>query len=104
MKNQNGNDVDMNAPQTDDQAKQQDRDIEFDKESWLERANIHLETKLKKTNDGLNLQRKMTKHYAKKNKLACAKLKGALMEIKNTEKHHNLGVLAEASQQVSKTS
>ena len=105
MKNQNGSDVDMDAPQNDDQAKQQDRDLELDKESWLERENIHLETKLKKANDGLNLQRKMTKHYAQKNKLACAKLKEALMEIKNLKRekeHDSLGFLAESSQQVSK--
>ena len=82
-------------------------ETELDKESWLERANIHLETKLKKANDGLNLQRKMTKHYAKKNKLACAKLKEALMEIKNLKRekeHAKLVFLDEASQQVSKTS
>ena len=36
----------------------------------------------KKVKGGLALQNKMTKHYAKKNKLACAKLKEALMEIK----------------------
>ena len=61
----------------------------------------------KKVKRGLSLQKKMTKHYAKKNKLACAKLKEALMEIKNlkeAKEHHSLGVLAEASQQVSKTS
>ena len=49
---------------------------------------------------GLALQKKMTKHYAKKNMLACAKLKEALMEIKTIKeekKHDNLGFLAEAS-------
>ena len=55
----------------------------------------------------LALQKKMTKHYAKKHKLVCAKLKEALMEVKNlkeAKKHDILGVFAEASQQVSKTS
>ena len=49
----------------------------------------------------------MTKHYAKKNKLACAKLKEALMEIKNLKeekKNDSLGFFPKASQQVSKTS
>ena len=55
---------------------------------------------------GLSLQKKMTKHYAMKNKLACAKLKKSLIKIQtlNVEKgHENLGFLAEASQQVSQT-
>ena len=55
----------------------------------------------------LALQKKMTKHYAKKNMLTCAKLKEALMEIKNLKEeknHDSLGVLAEASQKVPKIS
>lgn len=61
----------------------------------------------KKVKRGLALQKKMTKHYAKKNKLACAKLKEAPMEIKNLKEekeHDRLGALAEASQYISKTS
>ena len=49
----------------------------------------------------------MTKNYARKNMLACAKLKEALMEIENLKwgkVHDKRGFLAEASQQVSKTS
>jgi len=38
----------------------------------------------KKIKRGLALRKKMTKHYAKKNKLACAKLKEALIEVKKT--------------------
>ena len=55
----------------------------------------------------LALQKKMTKYYAKKNMIACAKLKEALIELKNLKRekeHDSLGFLAEASQQVSKTS
>ena len=62
---------------------------------------------LKKVKRGLALQKKMTKHYARKNMLACAKLKEALMELENLKRekvHNNLKFLAEASQQVSKTS
>ena len=37
----------------------------------------------KKIKRGLTLQKKITKHYAKKSRLACAKLKEALIEVKN---------------------
>ena len=46
----------------------------------------------------------MTKHYAMKNKLACVKLKEALIEIqalKEGEDQARLGILAQASLQVS---
>ena len=52
----------------------------------LERASIHLEAKLMKANEGLRLQRKMTKYYAKKYKLVCAKLNESLMEIKKPKR------------------
>ena len=60
-----------------------------------------------KVKRGLSLQKKMTKHYAKKNMLAYAKLKETLMELENLKRekvHDSLGFLVEASQQVSKTS
>ena len=60
-----------------------------------------------KENEGLGLQRKMTKYYAKKHKLPCAKLKEALMEIKKLKEeknHDSLVVLVEPYQQVSKIS
>ena len=56
---------------------------------------------------GLALQKKMAKHYARKSMLASAKLKKALIELedlKRSKVHDNLGLLAENSQQVSKTS
>ena len=49
----------------------------------------------------------MVKHYARKIMLANAKLKKALIELEDLKRakvHNILGVLAEASQQVSKTS
>ena len=42
-------------------------EIAHDREPWLERANIHLEAKLEKSNKDLDLQRSMTKHYARRN-------------------------------------
>ena len=50
-------------------------------------------------------KKKMTKHYAKKSRLACAKLKEALLEVKNLKEeneHNSLGILDEASHKLSK--
>ena len=50
---------------------------------------------------GLSLQKKMTKHYARKNMLACAKLRKALMELEDLKRakvQDSLGILVEASQ------
>ena len=60
----------------------------------------------KEVKRGLSLQKKITKHYARKNMLACAKLKEALIELENLKRekvHDSLGFLAEASQKFSKT-
>ena len=49
---------------------------------------------------GLALQNKITKNYAKKGRLACPKLKEALLEVKNLKEeneHKSLGILAKAS-------
>lgn len=62
---------------------------------------------LKKVKRDLALQKKMTKHYARKNLFACAKLKKAIMELEELKRekvHKSLGFLTEAFQQVSKTS
>ena len=51
------------------------------KKPWLERSNIHWEAKLEKANKDLDLQRKMTKYYARRNQVARAKLKKAHAKI-----------------------
>ena len=56
-------------------------EIAHDREPWLERENIHLEAKLKKANQDLDLQRRMTKQYARRNQVARAKLKKAQSKI-----------------------
>ena len=61
-------------------------EIEHDRESWLERANIHLEGKLEKVNKDLDLQRIMTKHYAQRNQFAREKLKKAQIEIQELKR------------------
>ena len=48
----------------------------------------------------------MVKHYARKSMLANAKLKQALMELEELKKnkvHDSLGIMADASQHMSKT-
>ena len=61
----------------------------------------------KEVKRGLAVQKNMTNHYARKNMLVCAKLRKALIELEDLKREkvpENLGILAEASQQVSKTS
>ena len=75
-------------------------EIEIDRESWLERANIHLEAKLEKANKDLYLQIIMTKHYAQRNQFAREKLIKAQIEIqtlKEEKDQASLGILAQAS-------
>ena len=70
--------------------------------SWF-----HNDKHFNKVKRGLALQKKMTKHYAKKNMLACAKLKEALMELENLKRekeHDSLRILVEDYHHVSKTS
>ena len=70
----------------------------------MERAIIHLEAKLKKANQYLHLQRRMTKHYAWRNQIARAKLKKAqtkIQALKEEKGQANLGILAQASLEVS---
>ena len=64
-------------------------EIEHNMESWLERANIHLETKLEKAKKDLNLQRRMTKHHKQRNHFARKKLKNSKNEgpTQNDEKY-----------------
>ena len=80
-------------------------EIEHNRESWLERANIHLEAKLEKANKDFNLQRRMTEHYKRRNHFARKKLKTAQNEgsAPKYEKYQaRLGILAQYSLQVSR--
>ena len=80
-------------------------EIEHNRESWLERANIHLEAKLEKANKYLSLQRRMTEHYKQRNHFASKKLKTAKNEgpTPNDEKDQSRPrILAQVSLRVSK--
>ena len=51
------------------------KEIENNREAWLERVNDHLEKKLEKANRDLDLQIRMTRNYKKLNQFARWKLK-----------------------------
>ena len=75
-------------------------EVAHDREPWLERTNIHLVAKLKKENQDLDLQRRMTKNYARRNQITRAKLKKAqakLHALKEEKCQDNRGILAQAS-------
>ena len=81
-------------------------DIEYDREPWLERANIYLEEQLEKTQRDLGLQKKMAKHYALRNQIARAKLKRALAKIqalKEAKGKQQFEILDDASLEASQT-
>ena len=81
-------------------------EIEYDREPWIERENIHLEGQLERTKRDLYLQKKMARHYALRNKMARAKLKIALAKIqalKEAKGKYNLDILANASLHASQT-
>ena len=56
-------------------------EIDYDREYWLERENVHLEDQLEKTKRDLDMQKNMARHYPLRNKIARAKLKRALAKI-----------------------
>ena len=69
-------------------------------ESWLEREKLHLESQLGKAKRDTDMQRKMARHYAMRNRIARAKLKRAHAKIqaltKKKEKER-LEILVEVS-------
>ena len=78
-----------------------EREIEADRENWLERVNIHLEKLLEKANKENNMLRHMKKHYwarihdyKAKIKILKVRLRRAL---KRRKRHDRLQILAEAS-------
>ena len=81
-------------------------EINYDREYWLERANIHLEDQLEKEKRNICLQKKMARHYDLRNKIARAKLKRALAKIQalsDTKENEKLEILADVSLQSSQT-
>ena len=74
--------------------------INENREKWLDRANQHLKKILEKANTDNDILRKRAKHYAKKNKIARAKLKRANANIEALtmqEEERRVHILTEAS-------
>ena len=78
-----------------------ERELEADKETWLERVNIHLEKLLEKENKENNMLRHMKNHYWARNhvcktriKILKARLRRAL---KHRKRHDRIQILAKAS-------
>lgn len=74
--------------------------IKEEKESWLQATNEHLENSLKKYKKDNIIQRRMTKHYAKRERNAMAKFKAPKEKIEgltHIEENKKLDILAEAS-------
>ena len=78
-----------------------EREIEVDRDTWLERVNIHLEKLLVKEKKEKNLLRHMKNHYWAHNHVCKARikiLKARLRRaLKRRKRHDRLQILAEAS-------
>ena len=81
-------------------------EIDGDRESWLEREKFHLEVQLEKSKRDIDMQKKMARHYAMRNRIARAKLKRALAKIQaqnEVKEKEKLDILADVSLQASQT-
>ena len=79
-------------------------EMDHNRKSWLERANIHLEAKLEKANKDLDLQRRMTKKYSQRNQFTRKKLKisqNEVLVLKKEKYQASLDIFARDSLQVS---
>jgi len=81
-----------------------EQEINDDRESWLERVNIHLEGLLDKADRDRALLRHMAFHYMKRNKVCKARIrnlkaksKKAIRKKKRQKEHDHLQILAKAS-------
>ena len=81
-------------------------EISYERESWLERANVHLEGQLENSKRDIDLQKKMARHYAMRIRIARAKLKRALINVQEQNEakdKEKLDILADVSLQASQT-
>ena len=78
-----------------------EQEIANDRETWLERVNIHLEKLLEKANKENNMLRHMKNHYWVRNHVCKARIKilkaRLRRELKRRKRHDRLQILAEAS-------
>ena len=78
-----------------------EREIKADRETWLERVNIHLEKLLEKENKENNMLRHMNNHYWARNHVCKARIKTLKAKLKRAlkrrKRHDRLQILAETS-------
>jgi len=78
-----------------------EQEIENDKESWLDKMNMHLERLLEKANKEKKMLRHLAYHYLTRNKICNARtkrLKAKLRRVlRNKKEKDKLKILAEAS-------
>ena len=78
-----------------------EREIEADRETWLERVNIHLEKLLEKEKKENNMLRHMKNHYWPRNHVCKVRIKILKVrlkrELKRCKRHDRLQILAKAS-------
>ena len=78
-----------------------EQEINADRESWLERVNIHLERKLDKVINEKNILRNFPYHYLSRNLVCQARIRNLKAKLKRESKRkkedEGLQILAEAS-------
>ena len=77
-----------------------EKEIEDDRETWLERVNLHLEKLLQKSNRDNQMIRHMAYHYRTQNKICnmrVKKMKARLRQALKGKKEDRLRFLVEAS-------
>jgi len=78
-----------------------EQEIEDDKESWLERVNIHLQKMLEKANKEKKMLCHMAYHYLTRNKICKTRVKRLKAKLRRAlrakKEHDKLKILAEAS-------
>ena len=63
-----------------------EQEVNADRESWLERANIHLERLLEKSNKEKTLLRHMAYHSMARNKVCKARIRSLKAKLKKASK------------------
>ena len=63
-----------------------EKEINADRESWLERANIHLERKLEKALNEKNMLRNLSYHYMSQNLVCKARIRNLKAKLKRASK------------------
>jgi len=63
-----------------------EKEVNADRESWIERANIHLERRLEKAINEKNMLRNMAYHYLSRNMVCQARIRSLKAKLKKASK------------------